>query len=140
MNTKLTIFFILTSSCILDSYAGSATWNLNPTNNSWGAASNWTPATVPNGSSDVATFDVSNTTAIDLGLAVKLDRMVFNPGASSFTFTVSEANLTINGLGIVNNSGVTHNFTNSLGSCTFVGTASAVDLIVNGSFEVGLTG
>src|SRR5262249_943541 len=109
--------------------AGSATWTLSPTNNSWGTASNWTPATIPNGSSDVATFDVSNTTAIDIDIVVKLNSSVFNPGASSFTFTALETSLTISGLGIINNSGVTQNFANTFGSCTFIGTASTVTLI-----------
>ena len=31
------------------SQAGSATWNLNPASDLWSTASNWTPATVPNG-------------------------------------------------------------------------------------------
>ena len=44
--------------------AGSATWNLNPTSNDWYTAANWTPATVPNDPSDIATLDVSNVTAL----------------------------------------------------------------------------
>jgi hypothetical protein len=34
---------------------GSATWKLNPGSGDWNTASNWMPATVPNGPSDVAT-------------------------------------------------------------------------------------
>ena len=30
--------------------AGSATWDLNPGSGDWNTATNWTPATVPNGS------------------------------------------------------------------------------------------
>ena len=40
------------------SQAGSATWNLNPASDLWSTASNWTPATVPNGPADTATFDI----------------------------------------------------------------------------------
>ncbi len=47
-------------------FAGSATWNLNPADPLWNSAPNWTPATVPNGDSDIATFDVSNTTGVVL--------------------------------------------------------------------------
>jgi len=47
-------------------YADSATWNLNPTSNDWNTAANWTPATVPDGPLDVATFAVSNTTGVSL--------------------------------------------------------------------------
>lgn len=48
-------------------YADSAMWDLNPpVYGNWLIASNWTPDTVPNGSSDVATFGVSNTTSVSL--------------------------------------------------------------------------
>ena len=47
-------------------YAGSATWNLNPVNNHWNKAQNWTPATVPYGENDLATFGVLNVTDIML--------------------------------------------------------------------------
>ena len=45
-------------------YADSATWNLNPTTGQWNNAGNWTPATVPNGPNDVATFGVSSETNV----------------------------------------------------------------------------
>ena len=47
-------------------FAGSATWNLNPANGEWETATNWTPATIPNGPNDTATFRISNTTDIVL--------------------------------------------------------------------------
>src|SRR5438552_7700893 len=53
---------------IQSSRAGSATWNLNPTSGDWNTASNWTPATVPNGPDDTATFGVSNITFVSTGL------------------------------------------------------------------------
>ncbi len=49
---------------------GSATWNLNPTSGDWNTAANWTPATVPNGLSDIATFDASNITSVSLSSSV----------------------------------------------------------------------
>jgi hypothetical protein len=48
-------------------HAGSATWNLNPTSNDWNTVENWTPATVPYGVTDVATFAVSNMTNVMVG-------------------------------------------------------------------------
>ena len=45
-------------------YAGSATWNLNPPSGEWNTAANWTPATVPDGPSDVATLGLSNQTSV----------------------------------------------------------------------------
>jgi hypothetical protein len=59
MKTKLITIFILTSSFILDAHAGSATWNFSPSSGDWSTAANWTPATVPNGPADIATFDLS---------------------------------------------------------------------------------
>ena len=37
---------------------------MNPVNNRWNKAANWTPATVPNGDADIATFGVSNMTGV----------------------------------------------------------------------------
>ena len=59
---KSMLLLITTLATLLDAQAkgGSATWNSNPINNLWNTAQNWTPATVPNGETDVATFGVSN--------------------------------------------------------------------------------
>jgi len=78
--------------CTCTAEADSATWNLTPTSNDWHMATNWTPATVPNGDGDTATFGVSNTTAIKVskyaygtnGLVTTADRLVFAAGASSY--------------------------------------------------------
>ena len=91
--------------------AGNATWDLNPSSGDWNTATNWTPATVPNGSADTATFAVSNTTAISISANMTVDGITFAPGASSFTITASPFfALTISGVGITNNSGNTQNF------------------------------
>jgi len=52
--------------CIQASDAGSAIWDHNPGSSDWNTATNWTPATVPNGPSDTAFFDLSNTTALSI--------------------------------------------------------------------------
>jgi autotransporter-associated beta strand protein len=101
---------ILSLAIVISAHAGSATWNLNPTSGDWNTATNWTPATVPNGPSDVATFGVSNLTGISLSNPVEADSIVFNPGASAFTINDNRFPTTISGQGIVNNSGVTQNF------------------------------
>ena len=92
--------------------AGSATWNLNPTNGDWNTAANWMPATVPNGLSDIATFEASNTTNISLSSSVTLNGITFEAGASMFTITSpsSFAGFLINGVGVTNNSGVEQTF------------------------------
>ena len=92
--------------------AGSATWNLNPTTGNWNTAANWTPATIPNGPTNVATFDVSNTTSVSLTGSVVVSQIVFDSAASAFTITTPASNqsLTVSGPGIVNNSGIAQNF------------------------------
>ena len=90
--------------------AGNATWNLNPTSNNWNTPANWTPNTVP-GDADIATFNTSNITDITFSQESGVLEILFNPGASSFTYTVSHFNaLTFTIVGVVNNSGVTQNF------------------------------
>ena len=87
-------------------YADSATWSLNPTTGDWNTAANWTPATVPNSTTDVATFGASNVTNLTItNASVNLDSAVFNRGAPPYTLTIQIYNLIFYGAGIVNNSG-----------------------------------
>jgi autotransporter-associated beta strand protein len=120
--------------------AGSATWNLNPASGDWNTAANWTPATVPNGPDDIATFDMSNTPIPSILGNTVVNSIVFNSGASAFTITVTSGfimpgfTLTISGEGIINNSGRTQNFITEVdnflsggdgGSISFTGAATA---------------
>jgi len=116
--------------------AGSATWNLNPTSKFWNNPANWTPATVPDRATDIATFDVSNLTAITYSVSTEVGAFVFNPGASSYTFTVppGSTTLTVAGAGVTNNSGNPQQFVlaqgkkgNSAGVLLFEGSATAGD-------------
>lgn len=105
-------------------HAGSATWNLNPTSNDWNTAANWTPATIPNSESDVATFAVSNTTSVicadspdGVFANTYVGGIVFAGGASAYAITITpSANviwpslIVFYGAGITNNSGVVQNF------------------------------
>ncbi len=101
-------------------YAGSATWNLNPVNNHWSKAANWTPATVPYGEDDVGTFGASNVIDVMLGPTQNggagniLGAIVFGAGASAYTITMTAvlgetSYLAFYGAGITNNSGITQN-------------------------------
>src|SRR5262249_59948311 len=88
------------------SYAGSSTWSLSPISGNWNTAANWTPPTVPNGESDIATFATSNRVTLSVSKSTTVDRIVFDSGASQFTITVlSPWILFLDGLGVVNNSG-----------------------------------
>src|SRR5437762_11977963 len=84
-------------------FAGSATWNLNPTTGDWNTAAHWTPATVPNGPADTATFGISNTTGAFVSVNTEVNSIVFNAGASAFRLGGFGFDLTISGLGITNN-------------------------------------
>jgi len=115
-------------------HADSATWNLNPTSSDWTTAANWTPATVPDGPDDVATFSFSNQTSVSIsGVEIELSSLVFDSGASAFTiaFTVNLplTGLTFSGVGIVNNSDVLQTFVCDLGTITFIQNATAGELI-----------
>ena len=81
-----------------------ATWNFNPTApNNWGAGGNWTPAAVPTGT---ATFGASNGTSITFPLYPPPPSAPCSstPERQTYTFSLLDNSLTLNGLGIVNNS------------------------------------
>ena len=121
----ITAFAIVVGAAKLN--AGSATWNLNPTSNDWNTAANWTPETVPDEFTDVATFDVSNITDISVASEFALDSIVFNPGATAYTFVISQpyiGNIDFAGAGVINNSGVTQNF-DCIGNVGFDGDSTA---------------
>ncbi len=90
------------------SLGGSATWSSNPSSDDWNTATNWVPNTVPNSTTDIATFDASNVTSVlvDFGSNINVDSIVFNSGAPAYTITLDVSNLKPNGVGFVNNSGL----------------------------------
>ena len=107
MNT----FRFLTAAALLflvvqrQSLAGSATWSDNPSSGDWNDAANWIPNTVPNGTSDIATFGTSNVTdVVNTDGIANLDSLVLNPGAPQYTISAFY-NIALYGTGIVNNSG-----------------------------------
>ncbi len=130
------LLLILSCALALNAEAGSATWTLNPASNNWNQATNWTPATVPNGSADTATFGVSNISP-SIRDFIDVDSVVFSSGASAFTIAVDpdpttghSASLSFDGVGIVNNSGITQAFSLptgafSAGSMVFTGNSTA---------------
>lgn len=102
---------VLVFSAATPAFAGSATWKTNPSSSDWNTARNWSPMTVPNGASDTATFDSSNTRTVSLSANTEVNGIIFNPGASSFAITTGpHFMLTISDVGILNNSGIAQNF------------------------------
>jgi len=122
---------------IQSSHAGSATWLATPATGDWNTATNWTPATVPNGPADTATFASSNQTGPSITSNTEVNGIVFNAGASAFTINATPTRtLTISGVGITNNSGITQNFvaeTTSTGRFSLVGTISFTNSATAGS-------
>ncbi len=128
--------------------AGSATWQQNPATANWNTPANWTPATVPNDSSHVATFVSSTKTNISVTSGITLDSIVFQPDASPFTINTSSefAIILISGAGVLNNSSFAQNFVvgatgHDQGALDFSGNARAGNAIytesgaaVRGSF------
>jgi hypothetical protein len=87
--------------------AGSATWNSNADSGDWNTAANWTPATVPNGASDTATFLTSYVTDLLIEGEIELDALGLVRTSSTYTFTIasvdaSTSSLTISGSGVPN--------------------------------------
>jgi hypothetical protein len=91
-------------------WADSATWNLHPISNDWNTAANWTPATVPNGPADIATFSTSARSTVSLAnVQIEVASLIFDTVATNYTIIVGGGTgfgeLTIGDASIVNNSG-----------------------------------
>ena len=95
--------------CVHASNGSSATWKRNARSGDWNTKTNWTPATVPDGSSDRATFALSNTTNVSISANTEVNGITFTAAATNpYTITANPGlTLTISGIGITNNSGIT---------------------------------
>jgi len=68
---------------------------------------------VPNGASDTAFFDLSNTTDLSISANTEVNGIVFDSNARLNPFTITARpgfTFTISGVGITNNSGVNQTF------------------------------
>ena len=117
-------------------YADSATWSTNPISTDWNTAANWTPATVPNGPADIATFSTSSRSTVSLSnVQIEVASLIFDTAATNYTISVGGHNnfggeLTIGDAGIVNNSGKLQTFVadvarGTAGEIIFIGNAHA---------------
>lgn len=84
MKSTLLVLLATHLTFTLNVRAGGATWNLNPISSDWTISASWTPATVPNGPSDIATFDVSNGMLLSVEENLAADSILFNNSASPF--------------------------------------------------------
>jgi len=103
-----------------NTFAGSATWDLNPGSGDWNTAANWTPVGVPNGATDIATFGLSHTTTVFISAQTKVSAITFASGASAYAIanrndTAMGGPLILSGTGIVNNAGTNQTFITQAG-------------------------
>jgi autotransporter-associated beta strand protein len=92
---------ILLAGTCLSPVAVAQTWTGGAGTSDWSTASNWTPATVPNGHNAVAQFGASGTSIIN-ATDITVGSLLFNavPGAPNYTMYFSGIN-NLNGSGIV---------------------------------------
>lgn len=132
------------------SHAGSATWKLNPENGDWNSASNWMPATVPNGAGDEASLGASSGAAISIDTDIEVSALTFKPGASAYTLSIvsggADTLFVLSGAGITNDSDTMQNLVAVAGNghrgvISFDNGASAGELVAitnsNGTVSAG---
>ena len=87
--------------------------------NSWNTSTNWSPVGVPV-AADTAIFDGTTQTSPTINAAATINSITFVPGASVFSIQVAPlgVGLTLQGVGIVNNSGQTQTIINGAISFT----------------------
>ncbi len=105
-------------------YASTSTWNLNPGTNEWYLPTNWTPASIPNGTNDTAIFEASNTTNVFNSHLIDLASLVFTADAPSYTITTSDRAIIFVGDGVHNDSEVEQTLEGGVG---FNGNSNAGD-------------
>lgn len=128
--SSLTLCAALTSA-----RADSASWLLNPASGDWNTPANWSPTSVPNSTTDVATFGISNQTDVALSSSVTVATLSFLRGGSSYNITVAPTlSFKLVGKGLSNQAGVNQTITiqpatgpagNASGSLSFSAKASA---------------
>jgi outer membrane autotransporter protein len=113
-------------------FAVDGVWLLNPDSGDWNTGTNWsTSPNAPVNPGDTATFNSSTQTSLTLSSNATVESITFQPGASAFTIDTNGNALTIQGAGIVNNSGKTQTITNN--GNVFLGPAVGITKFFNAS-------
>jgi autotransporter-associated beta strand protein len=98
------------------------TWSLNPTNNDWNTAANWTPGGVPDTTSEAAEFGSSAITNL-VTTSTTVNSIEFKAGASQYNLT---GDFAFNAGGVINNSGVQQTFNGTFSFRRFGATAGSL--------------
>ena len=124
---------LLLSVLSIPALAVDATWLDNPSTNIWNSGANWSGGTAPVNPVDTATFAASTQTSPTVSADIVIDSITFVRGASAFSIQVpATLKLTLQGVGIVNNSGIGQAINNSgfLRTSEFSGTSSAANATI----------
>jgi autotransporter-associated beta strand protein len=117
---KSKLFILVSIGLTLRAQAITGLWKVDPVDNNWANGANWTSGSTP---SD-AIFGVSQITAlVNQGSAASI---TFNAGASAYTIGAAVSNPLITGLGIINNSSVSQNFSSAPFSAYFFENNAAI--------------
>jgi hypothetical protein len=121
------LLFVTTATPVL---AVDAVWLFSPLSDVWNTGTNWAPPSAPVNPGDTATFNTSTQTSLILSRSITIESITFEPAASAFTINTSGKGLTLEGAGIVNNSGKTQAIINNevrgaFGVTAFLGTSTA---------------
>jgi autotransporter-associated beta strand protein len=110
---------------MVTSVAHAQTWT-GATSSDYNTVANWNPNTVPSAGTTAIFTNNAAPTSVNISAPVLPDGFTYNPGAPTYTVTVSGATLTFFGAGIVNNSGNAQNLIASgAGNIQFANSASA---------------
>ena len=109
MRAKLLLSAFVLISLGTYAQADSATWNLDPTGSAWNLALNWTPATIPNGPLDSATFALSNLSTVTISEDTQVNSVIYDANASAYTVTVNEGGSQTGDILTITHGGVTNN-------------------------------
>ncbi|GLH79210.1 autotransporter [Bradyrhizobium sp. SSBR45G] len=128
-STALTTL-LLTSA--LPATAQNATWLATPGSVDFNTGTNWDTGNLPTGT---ATFGTSGTSNLTITSSATLGELVFDTGASNYTFSTNLQTLTLAGAGIVINGGsATFNMTGGMFvAMSFWNSASAGTATITGS-------
>ncbi|NPU13893.1 autotransporter domain-containing protein [Bradyrhizobium sp. 83002] len=108
------------------------TWEATPATGDFNSGANWSTGNVPTGT---AIFGASGTTNLTITSSATLGELVFDIGASNYTFSTNLQTLTLAGTGIVINGGsATFNMTGGMFvAMSFWNSASAGTATITGS-------
>ena len=125
-------FLTYTANSVVVGLTGGTVWSSTAATPDWNTGTNWTGGSVPS-ATGVASFDTSTQTTVSMTAPTTVGTILFYKSADQFTINVNST-LTLNGIGVVDNSGVAQTFNvaqGGTGSLIFQNAATAGDAVIN---------